>query len=134
MYKSKVNIFEFIVWCKSLTGLLYRGVRWYIINETPCFVDMFAHLQSKLCCLLGVPILLNSSVDLDGEKKGGNINPGLSCVYFHTPCSQIHNTTHMSSLHYPLFCFLVDVLSRRIFFKLFFFFLAALLFISAAQD
>lgn len=51
-------------------------------------VDRQAHLQLKLCCLFGVPIFLNSSVNWDGEEKGGKINPRLSCVHLHTTCSQ----------------------------------------------
>lgn len=32
--------------------------------------DVFTHLQSKLHCLFGVPIFLNSSANWGGEKKG----------------------------------------------------------------
>lgn len=49
-----------------------------IINEASflaCIIlqmlttDVFTHLQLKLCCLFGVPIFLNSSVNWDWEKK-----------------------------------------------------------------
>lgn len=82
--------------------------------------DLFTHLQLKLCCLFGVPLFLNSSVNWDGEKKG-ETSTLRSAVYTCTPHAArafYHSHTHhMSRLQYPLFsfCFLGWMFYQRAF-------------------
>lgn len=94
---------------------------WHVLFCWCWHADVFTHsAKSKLWRLLCVPIFLNSSVNLDGEQRRGNINPGLSCVRLDTPWRKTfspftHINTHTHAWHVPTSMSFVQFLFQRAF-------------------